>query len=309
MKPRAVEVSTRAGVVRGLVEADLQVFRGVPFAKPPVGALRFRAPEPPDPWAGVRDAAGFAPASMQPAHAGPVAGMSRAPSSEDSLYLNVWAPRAPGPHPVFVWIHGGREFVGGTDDPLYDGGALAARGIAVFTVAYRLGVFGFLALEHLLGDAYAGSGNNALLDQVAALRWVRDEIAAFGGDPACVTVAGQSSGGLNVAALLAMDDARGLFRAAVLESSFGGRPTYTPAEAEAVTDGVIEHLGITPSDAAQLHDATATDLLEAQAAVLARNPFPFRPVIDGTVLGRSGATAVRDGLTRDVSILIGSNLN
>jgi para-nitrobenzyl esterase len=303
------EFRTGAGVVRGRVEGGLRVFRGVPFAKPPVGPLRFRPPEPPDPWEGVRDAIAFAPASMQPAHAGPIAGMSRAPSSEDSLYLNVWAPLTPGPHPVFVWIHGGREFVGGTDDPLYDGSALAARGIVVVTVAYRLGVFGFLALDHLLGAAYAGSANNAVRDQVAALRWVRDEIAGFGGDPARVTVAGQSSGGLNAATLLGIEDARGLFRAAILESSFGGRPAYARAQAQAVTTHLLEELGIAPADAAALHQLPAAELLEAQAAVLARNPFPFRPVIDGTVLARSGADAVRKGLARDVSILIGTNLN
>jgi para-nitrobenzyl esterase len=281
----------------------------VPFASPPTGVRRFRAPEAVEPWKGVRDANAFAPPSMQPPDGGPIQGMARPQSSEDSLYLNVWAPPGPGPHPVVVWIHGGREFVGGTDDPLYDGAALAARGVIVVSAAYRLGVFGFLALEGLLGAEYAGSGNNALRDQVAALRWVHEEIAAFGGDPGRVTVAGESSGGLNVASLLAIDAARPLMRAVILESSFGGRPTHAPAQAAAVADAVLARLDINPADATAIVTAPAEALLDAQAAVLASDHFAFRPVIDGVVLERSGAGAVRDGVARDVSILIGTNLD
>ena len=304
-----VLVKTSCGALAGRADGDLRVFRGVPFARPPVGPRRFRAPEPPEPWRGVRDAGAFAPASMQPTAGGPVPGMARSPSSEDSLYLNVWAPLDPGPHPVFVWIHGGREVVGGTDDPLYDGAALATRGIVVVTVAYRLGAFGFMALDQFLGPDFAGSGNNALRDQVAALRWVQAEIAAFGGDPRRVTVGGESSGGLDVAALAAIEGAAGLFGSLILESCFGGRPSHSPAEAEAVTIEVLAHLGIAPADAAEVLETSAPQLLAAQAATLAAEPFPFRPVIDDVVLSRSGAEAFREGLAAGVPILIGTNRN
>src|ERR1700736_3053650 len=184
-------VTTPSGKLRGetvpAVGSDpaIRIFRGVPFAEPPIGPLRFRPPVPVKPWKGVREATTFAAAAIQP-------GESTIPRSEDCLYLNIWAPSGNGPFPVFVWIHGGAFIGGHSFAPIFDGAEFARNGIVLVTVAYRLGIFCFLDLEPLLGPSYADSGNNALRDLTASLEWVHRNIAAFGGDPARVTVGGES---------------------------------------------------------------------------------------------------------------------
>ena len=195
-------VKTRSGDLRGETVDGVRVFRGIPFAQPPVGELRFRPPVEVKPWTGVRPAIRFAPEAMQPAEVG----IAR---SEDCLYLNVWAPEGKGPFPVFVWIHGGGFTGGRATAPIFDGAGFARDGVVLVTVAYRLGVFGFMDLGPVLGGAYAGSGNNAMRDLVAALRWVQGNIAAFGGDPGRVTVGGESAGAKATAALMAIPEAQG----------------------------------------------------------------------------------------------------
>src|ERR1051325_2949313 len=224
-------VETTHGKVRGERHGEVGIWKGIPYAEPPFGALRFRPPRPPATWSGVRDAT----------HFGTVAAQSRDPriailsgigergtSGEDCLFVNVFAPfddagQPAGPHPVMVWIHGGAFVMGSGSTPLYHGTPFAHRGIVVVTLNYRLGIPGLL----YLGDLAPGydDGNCGLLDQVAALRWVQDNIAAFGGDPGCVTIMGESAGAISIGTLLAMPAARGLFHRAILES---GAPSLSP---------------------------------------------------------------------------------
>ena len=204
-------VETTSGKVEGQSRGAHERFLGIPFAAPPLGELRWKAPQPPAPWSGVRAAQAYAPSCPQPPSALP--GMAVGAQDEDCLYLNVFTPRADGrKRPVLFWIHGGGFTGGGAAQALYDGGALAERGdVVVVTINYRLGALGYL---HLPGaDANCGQ-----LDQIAALRWTAANIAAFGGDPEQVTIFGESAGGMAVATLLGMPGARGLFRAAVPQS-------------------------------------------------------------------------------------------
>ena len=304
-------VSTTAGQLRGAAEGGLHVFRGVAFAKPPVGDLRFRAPRPPEPWTGVRDALAFRPAALQVAS--PVSqalAMDIDETDEDCLYLNVWTPSTEGRRPVMVWVHGGAFVIGSGSQPLYDGASLAARGaVVVVTLNYRLGLFGFLHGKTLCGEALGSSGNEAILDQAAALRWVRDEIPAFGGDPTNITVFGESAGAVSVAALLGLPAARGLFHKAILESG-SANLIATAAEASETTARILAHFGLAPGEAGKLREIPAADLLEAQTAVTPRTAgVAYGPVIDGEVLPRSPFDAVAAGETGGVAVLGGTTLD
>ena len=212
-------IRTESGALSGVREAGLNVYKGVPFAAPPVGELRWRPPVPAEPWKGTRNAVAFAPACMQTGVSMP--GEKSPAVSEDCLYLNIWTPET-SPHerlPVIVWIYGGGFINGSASMPLYWGDKLAHKGVIVVTIAYRLGPLGFLALPELTREsAHHSSGNYGLMDQIAALAWVQRNIAAFGGDPQCVTVAGQSSGSISVSMLMASPLAKGLFQRAIGES-------------------------------------------------------------------------------------------
>src|SRR4029077_4131516 len=200
----AASALTTSGSISGVREGGVSVYKGVPFAVPPLGELRWRPPEPPAPWTGTRTATAFAPACMQEGVSMP--GEVPPAVSEDCLYLNIWTPakRIAGRLPVIVWIYGGGYRNGSASMPLYWGDQLAHRGVIVVTIAYRLGPLGFLALPELTRESKDGSsGNYGLMDQIAALRWVQHNIAAFGGDPNRVTIAGQSSGAMSVSILMA----------------------------------------------------------------------------------------------------------
>ncbi|RJQ84991.1 carboxylesterase/lipase family protein [Amycolatopsis panacis] len=286
-------VDTLAGAVRGVAQDGVRVFLGVPFAEPPVGELRFRPPVSVSPWAGVRDATGFAEKAPQPALTG-----KGFVGDEDCLYVNVYAPEEPGPHPVFVWIHGGGGVLGSPHQ--FDGSAYARRGVVVVTVAYRLGVLGLLRVPGV------SEGNLSLQDQVLALEWVRDNVAAFGGDPRRVTLAGQSNGGRTVGTLLAVPAARGLFQQAIVQSGTGvGSVVYTAAEAETVGKAVLEDLAV-PAEA--LMTMPATHILAAQQRVTAAldTLVPYRVVVGSEQLPRNPGDAVADGAARDVRLLIGT---
>ncbi|NEC02399.1 carboxylesterase family protein, partial [Streptomyces anulatus] len=209
-------VRTVHGAVRGAVERGVAVFRGIPYAAPPVGARRFRVPGPPEPWTGVREAVAYGPTAPKRPYAPPLDRLLPDPAvpGDGCLNLNVWTP-SPGAGaaglPVLVWIHGGSLTHGSSAVPVYDGSAFARDGVVLVSVNYRLGVEGF----GVFPDAPA---NRGLLDQLAALEWVRDNIAAFGGDPDRVTVAGESAGAVSIAALLASPRSAGLLRRAVLQS-------------------------------------------------------------------------------------------
>jgi len=209
----AATVDAPAGQLQGQIDDALHVFKGVPYASPPTGLARWKPPQPMSRWSGVRPATNFGPACVQPqpTHAGIYTG-NPMPMSEDCLTLNIWAPADARNAPVFFWIHGGAFWGGTSRDPLYDGTRLAKRGIIVVTINYRLGVLGWLAHPELSAESPENiSGNYGLLDQIAALRWVKRNIGAFGGDPSNVVIAGESAGGLSVVYLMAAPDARGLF--------------------------------------------------------------------------------------------------
>ncbi|MEQ0565116.1 carboxylesterase family protein [Amycolatopsis sp. NEAU-NG30] len=281
-----VEITT--GALRGAGRDGVRTFLGVPYAEPPVGELRFRAPRPVRPWTGVRDATRWAPRAPQPELTG--RGFT---GDEDCLYLNVYAPEGPGSYPVLVWIHGGGGVIGAPHQ--FDASAYARHGVVVVTVAYRLGVLGML---HLPGVA---DSNLSLRDQVAALAWVRDNIAAFGGDPGRVTLAGQSNGGRTVGTLLAVPATRGLVHQAIVQSGTGvGAVVHTPAEAASVAARVLAELDAEPEDLATL---PVTRILEAQqrVATVSGTKVTYRVVVGDEVLPERPRDAVRD-----IPLLIGT---
>ena len=213
-------VRTDAGPVQGTVDDGLTIYKGIPFAAPPVGDLRWRPPQPHAPWKEVRKADQFAPACMQVPIVLPAFGLVSVTVNEDCLYLNVWTPAKSANEklPVMVWIYGGGFTIGATSLPQYDGANLARKGVILVSVAYRLGQFGFLASSELSKEQGGHSGNYGLLDQIAGLQWVKKNIAAFGGDPHRVTIFGESAGGISVRMLSASPLAKGLFSGAISES-------------------------------------------------------------------------------------------
>ena len=290
-------VQTSSGKVRGQRGDRSIAFLGVPFAEAPVGPLRFLPPRPTHSWSGIRPALKYAPAPVQ---------LRLKNISEDCLYLNVWAPATPGPHPVLVWIYGGGNTAGATGG-IADGSHFAWDGIVCVTPAYRVGALGFLDLAAELGDAYAGSGNNGLRDQILALHWVRENIAAFGGDPDRVTVGGESAGAKDTCALMGASQAAGLFRQAIVESG-GGQTIHTQESAEVLTHEFLACAGLEAGNAPGLRSMPIPQLLNAQRALLARvGAFPFRVTVDGVVLDRSPLESVGAGSARGVRLLAGSN--
>ncbi len=297
-------VQTPLGALRGIATAGVNLFRGIPFAQPPMGPLRFRAPVAAAPWTGVRDATHFASAAMQPDE-------PAVPQSEDCLYLNVWAPSAPGTYPVFVWIHGGGFTGGRSFDALQDGSTFARTGVICVTIAYRLGVFGFLDVRQQLGPAYAGSANNALRDIIQALTWVQGNIAAFGGDPARVTVGGESAGAKLADMLMGVPSARPLF-AQVISESGGAERVWPAARAQEVASGFsTQWTAIAGQSLATLKTAPARDLIAAQQRFTHDWPvhFPLRCEVDGTLLPQAPLEGIRGGAARGKRLLLGTNLD
>ncbi|WP_214404747.1 carboxylesterase/lipase family protein [Pseudonocardia lacus] len=307
-------IRTGAGQVRGLVDGDVAVFRGIPFAAPPVGARRFGAPEAAEPWDGVREADVFGPPPPQSMAGMPIpAPDATGPVRHDPtdwLTLNVWTPD-PGAAglPVLVWIYGGAYRAGNAGEPGYDGATLASTGTVIVTANHRVGVEGYAHLDGV-------PDNRGLLDQVAALRWVHENIAAFGGDPGRVTVFGESAGAGSVAALMVMPAARGLFGRAIAQSVPG--TYFAPALARDVAVELCRPLGLAP-DAAALADIAPDRLLGVLAeldarmstltkwGLVARTPTPFSPVVDGDVLPTDPWTGLAAGAARDVPLLVGHN--
>jgi len=310
--PAADEVQTVAGRVAGTVRpgSDVRTFKGLPYAAPPLGPLRWKAPQPVEAWRGVRAADTFGARCAQPPLFPDM--VFRDAMSEDCLYLNVWTPVARAdaePLPVMVWIHGGGFQAGSASEPRQDGEALAGKGVVVVSFNYRLGVFGFLAHPELTKEsAAASSGHHGLLDQIAALRWVHDNIAAFGGDPGNVTVFGESAGSMSVSALVASPLARGLFHRAIGESGalFGtgeqALARRTLAVAEAAGADLATALGAT--SLADLRSRSAAEVLEAAQKM---GPFRFSPLLDGHVLPQDLFTIYGEGRQAPVPLLAGWN--
>lgn len=297
------QVSTSKGVVEGVSAGGISSFKGVPYARPPIGDLRFKPAQPAMAWEGVLDGTQFSKAPFQTVNA-----MTPSALSEDCLYLNVWVPEGSGPFPIFFWIYGGGDVEGDAGYDVYDGSALASEGVMVVSINYRVSTLGFLKVDHLLGPDYKGAENNGCGDIVAALRWVKDEIAHFGGDPDRVTIAGESAGGKNVTTLIAMDDAKGLFNQAIIESSTG-ECVFTPAEAEIRANKVFGELGISKDNANDLLTVDPAKLIAAEHVLNTPGvvTFEIRSVVDGDILKRSGLEALREGLGKDIRILIGCN--
>ena len=306
-------VETTYGKVRGSNQGAVSVWKGIPFARPPVGELRFRPPQPPQAWTGVRETTEYGAVAPQAVlREGSPLGNRLTPGeeSEDCLYLNVWSPGAGDKkRPVLVWMHGGAFTMGSGSTPLYDGTSFAQQGdVVVVTLNYRLGAPGFLYVDEVLGEQYSGSGNNGLLDQIAALQWVHDNIAAFGGDPNRVTIFGESAGAMSVGTLLAMPAAKGLFQQAILQS--GAASSVRGKETAArVTREYLNALGLQEHEAGALTRLPLADLIAAQTSVLSKQSalLAFGPVVDGTSLPQPPLEAVAAGATRDIPLLIGTN--
>ena len=303
-----MKVTIDAGVLAGASADGVASFKGVPFAKPPVGELRWKPPVAPAAWSGERDATGFQPACPQPINADgrPNGGGVSGETSENCLYLNVWAPAAAKKAPVIVWLYGGAGYLGGAHLGAYDGSSFARNGVVVVTANYRLGALGYFAHPALTKAAGPDEplANYALMDAVEALKWVRRNIDSFGGDPENVTVMGQSAGGFMVVNLLSIPSAKGLFHKAVVQSGAGLRPGRTLAEGEA--DGVkaASALGLPGAD------ATLEQLRALPPAAFVDNS-DVRPGVRGIVDGRFVTTttleALNAGAAHDVPLLVGSN--
>ena len=306
-------VRSDSGLVEGVLGKDSVVaFKGVPFAAPPVGNLRWRAPRPPAPWRDVRRADQFGASCIQTIveerKPWTYEFMAHTPISEDCLYLNVWtaAQSASEKRPVFVWLYGGGYTEGSTAVPVYDGEQLARRGLVVVTINYRLGVFGFLAHPELTKESdHNASGNYGTLDQIAALEWVQKNIAAFGGDPGRVTIAGQSAGANSVHNLVASPLAKGLFHRAIAESGSGvisNNRVVTIAEAESAGLKYAESKG--SKSIAALRAISWQDLVSGTRT---GNSSNFRPLVDGWVLPETVESRMLHGQQNDVPTLTGLN--
>lgn len=300
------QLKVEGGIIQGTVMEDMNIYKGIPFAAAPVGDLRWKAPQSVKAWEGVKQTTEYAPAPMQ-------GGNPPSGKSEDCLYLNVWTPAKSADEklPVMVWIYGGGFSFGSTSEPVSDGQALADKGVVLVSIAYRVGQLGFLAHPELSAESPEGvSGNYGLLDQMAALKWIQKNIAAFGGDPERVTIFGESAGGISVSMLCASPLAKGLFHGAISQSggSFGpSRPTTYPGEnmktlKQAESDG-IEYVK-------QQGGTSIADLrkMEAEKFIPAGWTMPGGwPIVDGVVIPDDQYKLYEKGQYNDVPVLIGYN--
>ncbi len=299
------QVRVEGGLIQGTVEDGLTVYKGIPFAAPPVGDLRWRPPRPADKWVGVQYDTAFAPGPIQ-------GGNPPSGKSEDCLYLNVWTP-AQSPKdriPVLVWIYGGGFGAGATSEPNYNGEHLARKGVVLVSIAYRVGQLGFLAHPELSAESPEHvSGNYGLLDMIAGLRWIQDNITAFGGDPDKVTIFGESAGGIAVSMLCASPLAKGLFHGAISQSggSFGPpRPTTYPGENQ-MTLADAERAGEEYVKSAGVSSIAELRKIEPDKLPAGRGLGMSWPIIDGYVIPDNQYTLYEEGKYNDVPILVGYN--
>lgn len=301
-------IAVDSGMLQGSRSGALLVFKGIPYAAPPVGDLRWRPPAPVATWSGVRPALEFGNDCEQTRRPWDT-GRADAPMGEDSLTLNVWAPEGASDEgwPVMFWIHGGSYTAGSSAQPVYDGSRLAARGVVVVTINYRLGRFGFFAHPALTREAGSTPvGNFGIMDQIAALEWVRRNIHAFGGDPNNVTIFGESAGGGSVNRLMIARSARGLFRQAIAQSGGGRERAKTLAEAEAIGKAFAEQAGVAGDDATALRALPVEvvrggDRLELDTAIFSG------VMIDGRILEEDVDVAFEGGRQAPVPYIAGAN--
>ena len=315
-------VTVVSGQLQGDMEGGVHVFRGIPYAAAPTGALRWKLPQPVAPWDGVRDATAAGLIQPQPEMPPPFGGGGLPPAGADSLNLNVWTPDPSASGlPVLVWIHGGAFVSGSGIEPTYNGASFARNGVVCVTVNYRLGAQGFMHLaEHF--PEFPDSGTLGSHDQIAALQWVQANIAAFGGDPGRVTIAGESAGGMSLGCLLAMPAAKGLFQQAVPQSG-AGHNGISAATATRIAGYMLDLLGVAPGDSAALAAVTEAQLLEAQIALttelqttrnaekfgeIASSAMPFQPAYNTPSLPQRPIDAIAAGSAADVNVLVGTTM-
>lgn len=321
-------VKTISGLVRGETEGDVSAFKGIPYAAPPVGEFRWRPPQPVKSWDGVRDANQFGSNCAQ-AGWGAAPGTIAEGSSEDGLYLNVWLPAGTKPGsklPVMVWIHGGAFVFGSGSQPDFSGVQFAKQGVILITFNYRLGRLGFFAFPALSNEhPEEPKGNYAYMDQIAALKWVKENIASFGGNPKNVTIFGESAGGVSAHSLLTIPDAKGLFQKAIIESGGGrdgvltGRPIHEentdrnyPISAETIGKNFAHKHGIEGTDAAaliKLRSLSTADIVDGGQETDGPGGLPIYsgPILDGKLVVETAESAYRSGRVPNVSLIIGSN--
>jgi para-nitrobenzyl esterase len=328
-------VATTSGKVQGIVNERVHTFKGVRYGAPPVGTMRWMPPQKPVPATVILDCSDFGAPAMQMATGATAAPMTdfgmqmsrvfTTPSelkiqNEDCLFLNVWTPGTDSKaRPVMFWIHGGGFSYGSGGQPIYCGEDLARdHNVVVVSVNHRLNIFGYLHLGDAMGDAYKSSGSVGMQDLVLALEWVRDNIAAFGGDPGNVTIMGQSGGGVKVSLLLSMDSAKGLFHKASIQSG-PGLTTGRKENAAKATQGLLDELGIKAGDIAALQAVPASRLIEAAFAAQAKSStgprmpgmpgggggFGFGPIVDGVAITRDPFTPDAPAVSADIPVLLG----
>ena len=301
-------IETKTGKVQGYISNNLQIFKGIPYADSPIGSLRFSPPAERDPWTNIHDASKYGPYVYQgytPLEA--LFGKPGWESETDCLTLNIWTPNTDDlKRPVMVWIHGGAFIMGGGANPIYNGSELAKRGnIVIVTINYRLGALGFL-------NTAGVTANIGMLDQIAALKWVRENIEAFGGDPNNITIFGESAGGISVITLMAMPAAKGLFQRVIAQSA----PILMSKPAKSSSKNLFQKLGLEEGDIDALRKIPPEKLIDAQNKVLAKAEkegtselMDFRPSIDGNILSEHPLDALKNGTGKNIDLLIGCNKN
>ncbi len=311
-KQENVIVEISSGKLEGVFENNLYVFKGVPYAAPPVGDLRWLPPKPPRPWSGVRPAKTYG--EIAPQEPIPLPGFpdEAEPQGEGCLFLNIFSPGLGGARrPVMVWIHGGAFSIGSGSASMYTTGTIASQGnIVLVTINYRLGALGFLNLDEVTKGRIPSTGNEGLQDQIAALRWVKKNIDAFGGDPENVTVFGESAGAMSIGCLLNIPEACGLFERAILESPVGEMARPLDASVR-IAEKFLKITGLSANDISGLRSLPITTLIRAQqetAVKTGQGAAPFIPVADGLVMPGMPLQSFEAGLSFKVPILIGTNL-
>ncbi|OGO00653.1 MAG: hypothetical protein A2Y90_02895 [Chloroflexi bacterium RBG_13_52_12] len=312
-------VSTKAGKVEGYQEGGLYVFKGIPYAAPPIGELRWMPPQSVKPWSGVRSAVKYgyiSPQNPMPIAAPGMAVFEKESQNEDCLFLNIWTPGLDDARrPVMLWIHGGAFIIGSGTEPFLEGGKLAKRGdIVLVSINYRMGAFGFMNLKEVTGGKIPATGNEGLLDQVAALDWVHDNIAAFGGNPDNVTVFGFSAGGMSIGNLLGMPSARGKFHKTINRSG-AANVIGQLDDAVNISEQYLKVLNLKGQDTDALRKLTTQQLLDGQQALgnkLRETEYrmtPFQPVKDGKVIPEWPLEAIRKGSAKNVTVMAGNTLD
>ena len=312
-----VSLDTPNGRLAGERSGDVFVFKGIPYAKPPVGPLRWRMPEPVEPWTGVREATRFGPICPQaPTQIEILMGGTLGEQSEDCLNLNVWTPGCDASkRPVMVWIHGGAFVIGAGSQGIYNGSHLAARDCVIVTINYWLGAFGFLNLFDTTNGQLPATGTEGIADQILALHWIKQNIAAFGGDPENVTIFGESAGAMSVATLMSLPICGGLFHKAIAQSG-GAHVGHDRERSVCVARAFLDELGAGPDDIAQLSEVPCGELVRAQIALLAGvrdgkdsrklGQLVFQPTIGGNLIPQRPIAGMRAGSAQNVPLIAGT---